>query len=286
MQISAYTRNVILLNLSMLFVSTSGVLGRYIALPPPLTIFFRAVLAGFFLYLYCYIRKINLFKIDKEDVVSIALSGIFMGVHWITYFYSLQLSNVAIGMLTIFTYPVMTVFLEPLLLKTKFQANQMILAVLVVIGIYFLVPEFSFENEYTLAVAFGLVSAFFYALRNILVKKHIVQYHGTALMWYQLVIIVVFLFPVLFFFPTEMLPHQLPALAVLALLTTAIGHSLYVMSFRYFSVTTASIMGSLQPLYGIILGIIFLNEIPSLFTIIGGGLIMISVVLEGIRSYR
>lgn len=286
MRVSDYSRNIILLNLSMLFISTSGTLGRYIDLPPAVTIFFRALLAAFFLYVFCRFLKIKLFKIDKKDVLNIVFSGLFMGIHWITYFYALQLSNVAIGMLTIFTYPVITTFLEPLLLKTKFQAKQMLLAILVMFGIYLLVPEFDFKNTYTLAVVFGLVSAFFYALRNILVKKQIEKYNSTALMWYQLVIVIVMLSPVLFYYPLNHLPGQLPAIAILALITTAVGHSLYVYSFRFFSVTTASIMGSLQPLYGIILGFIFLREVPSLLTIAGGTLIMISVVLEGIRSYK
>ncbi|WP_340198788.1 DMT family transporter [Ascidiimonas sp. W6] len=286
MQVSPYVRHLVLLNLSMLFISTSGVLGRYIALPPPLTIFCRALLALFFLFFYCYFTKINLFQRLGKDTKTIFFSGIFMGVHWITYFYALKFSNVAIGMLSIFTYPVITIFLEPILLKTTFQKNQLFLAILVVVGIFFLVPEFSFDNRYTLAVFLGVISAFFYALRNILVKKQIGKYQATALMWYQLLIIVLMLIPTLFLFPLDGIADQLPALAILALLTTAVGHSLYVMSFRYFSVSTASIMGSLQPLYGIILGFVFLREYPTPSTIIGGILILTSVVLEGVRSYK
>jgi len=57
-------------------------------------------------------------------------------------------------------------------------------------------------------------------------------------------------------------------------------------SLKRFSTTTASIIGSVQPVYGIIIGIIFLNEIPLLTTIIGGVLILTSVVIESIRSYK
>lgn len=286
MRVSLFTRHLIQLNLAMLFISTSGVLGRFITISPPLTIFFRALIAGIFLYLFCRIKNFKVFNLEKADVLSVFFSGLFMGIHWITYFYSLQLSNVAIGMLSVFTYPVITAFLEPLILKTGFKTNQLLLAVLVVVGIYFLVPEFSFENKYTLAVGLGILSAFFYALRNILVKKQISKYQGSVLMWYQLVVVCVLLSPVIFFYPLEAIPSQLPAIIILALLTTAIGHSMYVMSFRFFSVTTASIMGSLQPLYGILLGFVFLREYPSFETAVGGTLILISVILEGYRSYK
>jgi drug/metabolite transporter (DMT)-like permease len=80
-----------------------------------------------------------------------------MGLHWITYFYSLQLSNVAIGMLSLFTYPVMTSLLEPVFLKTQFSKMHLLLGVLVLIGIYFLAPSFDTENDYFLAILIGLL---------------------------------------------------------------------------------------------------------------------------------
>ena len=43
------------------------------------------------------------------------------------------------------------------------------------------------------------------------------------------------------------------ALLTLGLLTTVIGHSLFLYSLSYFSVTTASIISSVQPLYGIVI---------------------------------
>jgi drug/metabolite transporter (DMT)-like permease len=45
-------------------------------------------------------------------------------------------------------------------------------------------------------------------------------------------------------------------------------------------------MSSAQPLYAIILGILFLSEYPSLKTIIGGVLIISAVIIESIRSLR
>ena len=229
-----YLRQLLELNLAMMLISTSGALGRYITLAPPLTILLRAFMALSLLYLFCQIRKISLFKVDKKDITGIVFGGIFMGAHWITYFYALQLSNVAIGMLSIFTYPVITAFLEPILLKSRFNRSQLLLALLVLVGIYFLVPEFSLENSYTVAVLLGVLSALFYSLRNIIVKKHIPRYHGIALMWYQLLVITIFLLPVIPFFPWSGAVGQLPAILMLALLTTAIGHTLYVMSFRHF----------------------------------------------------
>ncbi|WP_299222909.1 EamA family transporter [uncultured Aquimarina sp.] len=280
-----HLRNILELNLAMLFISTSGALGRYIDMPVPVTIAFRAILAGIILFLFCKWKKIS-FGIASADRFTIIIGGVLMGLHWITYFYALRMSNVAIGMLSLFTYPVITSFLEPILLKTKFQKMHLVLGALVLLGIYFLVPDFSLENSYAKAVGFGVISALCYALRNLIMKTKVSNYHGSMLMWYQLVIISMMLLPTLFVMDSSGIVTQWPWTLVLAILTTAIGHTLFLFSLKRFSATTASIISSIQPVYGIIIGMIFLGEIPVLTTIIGGTLILTSVVIESVRSYR
>ncbi len=285
MKNTQHLRNILELNLAMLFISTSGALGRYIDMPVPVIIGFRALMAGILLYIYCRWKKIS-FRTGSKDRPTIILSGILMGLHWVTYFYALKLSNVAIGMLSIFTYPVITALLEPVLLKTKFQKVHLLLAVLVLIGIYFLVPDLDFNNSYTKAVLLGVISAICYSLRNLIMKTKVGNYNGSVLMWYQLVVVTIFLMPFLFIMDSSGIKDQWLPTLTLALLTTAIGHTLFLESFKRFSITTASIISSVQPVYGIIIGIIFLGEIPVFSTIIGGVLILTSVVIESIRTYK
>lgn len=273
------------INLAMLFISTSGALGRYVQLPVPVAIGARAILAFIALFLYCKWKGFGL-KIDKKDTGVILLSGLLMGAHWIAYFYALKLSNVAIGMLSIFTYPVITALLEPVLLKTKFQLVHILLAVLVLTGMYFLSPTLNFDDSYTIAIGFGVFSALAYALRNILLKKKVSKYNGSMLMTYQTAIVGVLLLPFLFTVTSESIVAQWHVLVALAILTTAIGHTLFLMTFKHFNITTVSILSSIQPVYGIIIGAIFLSEIPRGTTIIGGILILSSVVIESIRSKK
>ncbi|WP_234387131.1 DMT family transporter [Aquimarina sp. Aq78] len=280
-----HLKNILELNFAMLLISTSGALGRYIDMPVPVIICFRSILAGILLFIFCRWKGIS-FKTGSKDRPTIILSGILMGLHWVTYFYALKLSNVAIGMLSIFTYPVITALLEPILLKTKFQKGHLLLALLVLLGIYFLVPDLDFSNSYTKAVILGIISALCYSLRNLIMKTKVGNYNGSVLMWYQLVVISVFLLPFLFVMDSSGIKDQWLPTLTLALLTTAIGHTLFLASFKRFSITTASIISSVQPVYGIIIGIIFLGEIPVFSTIIGGVLILTSVVIESIRTYK
>ena len=226
------------------------------------------------------------FKIKEKDRMTVFLSGVLMGVHWITYFIALKLSSVAIGMLSVFTYPIITTFLEPLMLKSKFKKSNLLLGLMVLVGIYFLAPEFSLENDQFKAIGFGVFSALCYSIRNIYMKSKSKEYEGSILMVYQLIIVSVLLSPVFFLYNMIGLESSLPAILILALLTTATGHTLFIYSFRNFNISTASIISGVQPVYGIIFGMIVLGEYPALTTIFGGLLILGTVLIESIRNFR
>lgn len=281
-----HLKNIIELNVAVMLVSTSGVFGRAILLPAGLTIWWRCFFAAIFIGIYCWYKKYS-FKIEnKKNRYNLLISGLFLGIHWVTYFYSLQLSNVAIGMLSLFTYPVITALLEPLFFRIKLNKTQLLLGAIVLVGIYFLTPEMNIENNYTKGVIWGVISAVFYSLRNIITKKNLSHFNGSKVMFYQLLVILALLWPIFFEFKQIPETDDWLKLVGLSLITTAIGHSMFVGVFKNFNITTVSIMSSIGPIYGIIFGLLFLNEIPASKTIIGGVLIISTVVIEGMLSKK
>lgn len=281
-----HLKQVLELTFATLLISTSGALGRFIDMPAPVTIWWRSALAMLFLLLFCKYKKINLKIQSKRDLGAFILSALFMASHWITYFIALRLSSVAIGMLALFTFPIMTAFLEPLFSKTKFDFIHLFLGAMVLLGIYILSPELDFESNSVKGILFGLFSAFCYAMRILILKQYVKQYHGSTLMFFQLLIMSIVLVPSLFFLDTSNISTQFPYVIILALVTTAIGHTLFVKSLKHFKVSTASIIGSTQPVFGIIIAFFFLNEIPTWSTFFGGILILSTVVIESLRSRK
>ena len=277
--IKGHSSHFILLNLSVLFISTSGVLGRWIALPPEVSIFWRSLIAIPLLVAILKLSKQSLRPVFQWQP-KLILAGLFMGVHWVTYFYALQWSNVAIGMLSLFTYPVITAFLEPLFYKTTFEKRHLFVGGLTLLGVYFLVPSFALAQTHGEALAIGIFSAFCYAMRNLLLKGAAQEQSGLQLMLFQVVIISLCFLPMMSFEKFEMSLSFWWALLFLALFTTVIGHSLFLHSLKYFTVTTASLMSSINPLYGILIAYIFLNEIPHWGVYIGGALIIFAVLFE------
>ena len=283
---NSHAKNLSGLLLATLFISTSGVLGRYIALPTEIIIWFRASLAMVFLYVFCKYKKIDLSIKSSKDYLPFFISGIFMAVHWITYFYALKLANVALGVLSLYTFPIIITLLEPLFLKVKFNPIYILFGVMVLTGLYILTPEFTLESSQVRGVLFGVFSAFCYAIRILILKQQVANYDGSMLMFYQTLIITILLLPTLFFMDVSGLESQFPFLLLLAFITTAVGHSLMLHSLKFFSASTASIISSLQPIFGIILAFFFLQEIPSWNTFWGGSLILLTVVIESFRSKK
>lgn len=281
-----HVNQILLLNVATLFISTSGALGKYIDMSTPVIIWWRCFLAAIFLFVYCKYRKTRLTLKSSKHYRTFILSSLFLGAHWITYFYSLKLSNVAIGMLSLFTFPIITAILEPLFVKVKFDPMYIVLGFMVLLGIYILAPEFSLESDQLKGVLLGLISATFYAVRTLLLKQHVSNYNGTMLMFYQVLILTIVLVPALFFMDTSGMATQYPYVLLLALLTTAIGHTMFVSSLKYFKVSTASIIGSMQPIFGIIIAYFFLKEIPTWNTLLGGLLIIGTVIIESLRSKK
>ncbi|MDA9571811.1 DMT family transporter [Flavobacteriaceae bacterium] len=270
----------ILINIAMLCVSTSGALGRFISLPPPLTIWSRAVVAFVLLFGYVIWGKKRIRLDFKKEGVAALLSGVLMAGHWVAYFFALQWSSVAIGMLSLFTYPMITLLLEPFFFDVRYQKRHLLLGIMILTGVYFLAPSFELDNTVTQGVLMGMLSSFCYALRNILMKQKIETMDGSVLMLYQMGVTVLILLPALYYFEPTSYVKDLPYLLLLGIVTTAIGHTLFLSSFKKFSVGTVSIMSGIQPIYGILLGIVFLSEIPSSRSIIGGILIILTVLIE------
>ena len=283
---NSHYKQFLLLNLATLFISTSGALGKFIEMPTPVIIWWRSSLALILLFAFCKFKKINLKINSKKDLWTFILSALFMGAHWITYFYALKFSNVAIGMLSLYTFPVMTALLEPFFIKVKLDPIHIFLGFLVLIGIYILAPEFNLESSHVQGILLGLLSALCYSLRILILKQHVANYNGTMLMMYQLLILTIILAPFLYFMDTSGIKTQFPYVIILAVVTTAIGHSMFVHSLKHFTSSTATIMTSALPVYGIIIAYFFLSEIPNKNVFIGGLLIISTVIIEGIRSQK
>lgn len=269
---------------AILMFGGTGLFARLIDLPATDIIAWRSLLAALVLLLILLMLRRPLQLRSRRDGLLMLTVGVLLGIHWITYFHSMQVAGVAIGMLALYTCPIITVFLEPLFNGQKPHGRDVLCALLVFIGVMLLVPSFSLQNDITRGVLWGVLSAVFFALRNVLQRHYLQGYGGDTSMLYQSFIAALLAFPLLSVHPGEFSPDILWKLALLAAVFTAIPHSLFAGSLRYLKAKTVGLIGCLQPVYGTLFAWLILQEQPGWTTLAGGALIVGTAAWETWRS--
>lgn len=213
--------------------------------------------------------------------------GILMGLHWLTYFYAMQSASVAIGMLTLYTYPMMTILIEPLFTKKKIAKADIILGIAVFIGLIIIVSDHlsSPNNPIFIGALCGVISALAFALRNTLQKYHCPSIASETLMLHQVIIIGVVLISFIDLNALAAL-HTIHwfYLILLGIFTTALAHTLLVKSYKHFAAKTVAMVSCLQPVFGSLFAWWILNESLTLHTMIGGGIILSVAIYESTKA--
>lgn len=241
---------------------------------------YRAAIAGIALLLLLLIQKKNIKLHTRKDYLIALFLGATVGIHWVTYFAGMQMAGVAVGMIAFFTYPVITVFIEPFFHGNKPKLKDLLSATVVMLGIYLLIPDADFGNDVTLGVLTGIVSAFFFAFRNIIHKRYFSQYSGPQTMFYQTIVASLLLCAFIEVPVMQVSHYDLGLLVVAGVIFTATPHSLFAASLQYLSAATAGLISCLQPLYGTFLAFLLLHEQPSLLTLVGGALVISAAFYE------
>ena len=244
---------------------------------------FRTLVCGFVVGAIALLFKQGLIVRDIKKLMLLVLCSLLFTVHWTAYFQAMQLSSVAIGIISMFTFPVMTVFLEPLIKDTKLHLIDILMAILVIVGVFFMVPSFSLSNDLSAGVAFGLLSALAVSIRNILVSKYLSQHISAfTIMTYHSFISAAVLLPFISIGIEEITGVNWLLIILLGSIFTAIPHTQKTFALKYSSAKTVSMIVSLQVVYASLFAFLLLDERLELTTIIGGSLILFAAFYESV----
>ena len=276
----------ITLHISAFMMAATGLFSQIIQLPAWDITGYRTWVAAVILFLWVWWREGSISLQSTRDYPRMVILGALLCVHWITFFHSMQVANIAVGMLSLYVYPVMTVFMEPLLKRTRIDWRDIVIGLWVFVGVFFLVPEFNLTNNMTQGVLWGILSAFTFALRNLLLGHWFSKQSAARSMSYQVLIVALLMTPVLL--TSTHIPSHFDwwLLVLLGVVFTAFAHSLFGYSLRFLKAKTVGLVGCMQPVYGVIYGVFFLHSVPDLSTFIGGAIIVVAAIYESIREHN
>lgn len=230
-----------------------------------------------------YLKKDIKLK-QRKHYFYFAVTGVILAIHWSTFFKSIQVSTVAIGLLTFTTFPVFVTFLEPYFFKEKIKLSDIIIAIVTFLGVVLIIPKFEPSNNLTQGVLWGVSSGFTYAIVSMLNRKYVKEYSSSIVAFYEQFIATIVLIPFFFLQKPVFNIKDIFLLILLGIVFTGISHSLFINGLKNIKTQTAGIISSLEPVYGIIFATFLLKEIPTLREILGGMVILITVFYSTINS--
>jgi len=268
--------NLAALHISVILFGFAGIFGRLNIAP-------LIIVAGRVFFASIFLGSVLLFfkkpvKIPVRKYFLISVTGALLALHWGSFFYSISISSVSVGLISFSTFPVFVVFLEPLFLKTQIKGFHFLFAGIVLGAVILIVPDYDFTNNVTKGLAWGILSGFTFGLITVLNRRYVQSINPIFIALLQDVTAFFVLLPFIISSMPHLSNNTMLLLMLLGVVFTGIAHTLYIYSLKGVSAQRASIITSLEPVYGIAAAFLILHEAPQIRVLLGG-LIIISVAI-------
>lgn len=269
------TNGLLCLHSAILLFAIAGLFGKWLAIPAFVIVIGRAGFAALSLTALLLLKNGNfLARYSLHKLSALLASGVLLAIHWTTFFYSIQISSVAIGLITFATFPLFVSALEPFLFKERFRIQTLLQACLIIFGVSLVVPITNIDEKTLSGVIWGVVSAFTFALLTLYNRKVVSNDSAAQLACLQNGFAALCLLPFLWLVEFQMTQSDWFLLILLGIVFTALSHTLYNYSLKTVTGQVASIAVSLEPVYGIVAAYLLLGE-PLTISIVCGCAIVI-----------
>lgn len=283
---STHQSGLLPLYLSVMLLSLNGLFARSIALDATSITQLRSVVAALGLLVLLSLQGSRLRLHDARTAGITLVLGLALGIHWLTFFQSMQVSSVTVGMVSLFSYPVITVLIEPLFKGGRFHRSDIVAALLVFAGVAIMATAGGDQQGNVRAGVFwGLVSALFFSLRNVSQKYWLHHVSSGSIMLYQVCAIAVALSVFADWSQVAILPaRDWLLLVLLGLFCTAGAHTLLSMSLKRLSAKSVALISCLQPFLASLFAWLILDEAPGLQVTAGGLLVLAVAGYESLKK--
>ena len=250
----------------------AALFGKWLALPPTAIVLGRTVVAAAALAILALARH-SYARSDR----GLAVNGVVLAVHWVTFFEAIRVSTVAIGLLGYATFPLFVLVLERALLGARFGGREAATAVVSVAGLVVLVPTLDASDATLRGLAWGTLSGATFAWLAVRSRRHAQSHAPEVVALWQNAFAALVLVPIVAV-QSDSMPvpaaRDIAMIVVLGLACTALAHTLFIASLRRVTAHTASVVATLEPVYGIALAAWLLGEWPTPRTLLGAALIL------------
>ena len=253
------------LHIAVFLFGFTAILGDLISLSATVLVWWRVLITCISLFFLLRFGK-GMTKLSRKMIAILFGIGILVALHWITFFGAIKYSNASITLIALATASFFTAFVEPLILKKPISMVEVGLGLMIVPGMALVVSSIDL-SMYT-GIYLGLVSALLAVIFSVLNKKYIndadpmtITFIELGAAWMFISVCLPFLFwsteePIRFW-PTGM---DFAYLLVLALACTTLAYILSLRALKHLTAFATNLTINLEPVYGIILAWLILQE--------------------------
>ncbi|MAU63900.1 MAG: EamA family transporter [Flavobacteriaceae bacterium] len=268
----------------------TAILGSLITIGSVKLVWYRMLIASLSLFLISFFLGKNIF-ISKRMLFKLLFCGFIISMHWVFFFQAIKLSNVSITLSILSLGAFLTSFLEPLFYRKKIILYEVFLGLLVVTGTIII---FNTQFHYLEGILFAFGSVLFSVFFTLLNGKLVGRISSFTISFYELVgglITVSFILLINNDFNLNLFnlkPTDLGWLLILGTVCTAYAFVISVDVMKHLSPYSLMLSINMEPIYGIILAIIILNESNDMSFEFYLGFIMIfmAVIMNGIFKLK
>lgn len=279
------------LHIAVFLAGFTGIMGRLIHLDAGWLVWYRLLITSATMWvLFFFTGKLK--SISLRDKLKLAGVGFMAAMHWVTFYGSIQASNISVALVCFSSVGFFTALFEPLLLKTAINKAEVILGLVVMAAIALILR---FDPQYKYGILLGVACALLLAVNMIWLRQFISRINPETVLTWQLSggflsLSAIMPFYVHYFKAENNIPGYEDWLWLLALawICSVIAFQLTAHSLKKLSAFTVNLTFNLEPVYGILLAFAVYreNEQLSLWFYIGFAMIAASLIIHTIMLIK
>ncbi len=279
MPLKSESAGLIQIHSAVLLFGLAGVLGKLVHQPPLIIVLARTWLAFLSLALLLVSRgRLSALRPGKEFGRQ-ALVGLLLALHWWTFFKAIQVSTVAIGLLAYCSFPIFSTFLEPFFFREPLRRRDLLTAAGVSLGLLIIVWPSKWGDRAVVGMAWGIASGFLFALLSLLNRNLVSKIPALQVAMFQNGFAgLAFTLPAALGSRPSFSSSDILGLILLGVACTALAHAIFIAGLKTIKVQLAGVIAALEPVYGVVLAFLLAGEIPDLWTL-GGGILIVGTTM-------
>lgn len=272
------------LHSAVVLFALAGILGKALVLAPVILVAGRSAFAAVTLLVVIALQR-QLHRLPYSRVI--VLSGIVLAVHWVTFFQAIDRGGVSVALVSYSTYPLALLLIETCWYRTAPSLIRVVAGGLILVGMVLLVPALDLSNQSVAGALWGIGSGALFAIYTLVNRGLAHDEQPIAIACSQNAVSAICMLPFAAWYMSSMTQdfglRDLALLAVLGAVCTGLAHTWFIASLARVGAGTASLVASMEAVYGVALAWLLLGEVPALRTVLGG-IIILSAVILGTRA--